>query len=121
MVKVMTNTTQCLRQNVDIELINNAKEALCHMGERLEKDANTFSLLGSAVRLKILYLFLKFDRMCVCDLSDVLEMKQSPISQHLRKLKDAGLLENRREGLTIFYSIPSDKKEQLKKIIENNI
>jgi ArsR family transcriptional regulator len=44
-------------------------------------------------------------------------MNQSPISQHLRKLKDVGLLENKREGLTIFYSIPQDKKEQLRKII----
>ncbi len=114
----MTNATQCLRQNVDIELINKAKEELSKAGERLEKDAIVLSLLGSVVRLKIIYLFLKFERMCVCDLSDVLEMNQSPISQHLRKLKDAGLLENKREGLTIFYSIPSDKKEQLKKLIK---
>ncbi len=114
----MTNPTQCLRQDVDIELINRAKEELSGAEERLEKDANILSLLGSVVRLKIIYLFLKFERMCVCDLSDVLEMSQSPISQHLRKLKDAGLLKNKREGLTIFYSIVQDKKEQLKKIIE---
>jgi len=114
----LINATQCLRQNVDIELINRAKEELLKAEDRLEKDANILSLLGSAVRLKIIYLFLKFDRMCVCDLSDVLKMNQSPISQHLRKLKDAGLLENKREGLTIFYSIPQNKKEQLKNIMK---
>jgi DNA-binding transcriptional ArsR family regulator len=58
--------------------------------------------------------------MCVCDLSDVLGMKQSPISQHLRKLKDGGLLENKRDGMTIFYFIPSKMKITLKNIIESN-
>ncbi|HIE36504.1 MAG TPA: ArsR family transcriptional regulator, partial [Candidatus Omnitrophica bacterium] len=35
--------------------------------------------------IKIVRLFLCYEKMCVCDLADVLEMKQSPISQHLRK------------------------------------
>ncbi len=114
----MINATQCIRQDVDIRLINSARAEIFNARDKLEKDAIVLSLLGSVVRLKIIYLLLKFDRMCVCDLCDVLDMNQSPISQHLRKLKDAGLLENKREGLTIFYSIPQDKKEELKKIVK---
>jgi len=56
--------------------------------------------------------------MCVCDLADVLQMKQSPISQHLRKLKDGGVLQNKRDGMTIFYFVNENIKESLIKIIE---
>ncbi len=56
--------------------------------------------------------------MCVCDLSDVLKMNQSPISQHLRKLKDAGVLLNERDGMTVFYFLNESYRENLKKIIE---
>ena len=113
----MKDTTTCLRTNVDEALINSAKEDVLSNSETLESKAKLFSLLGSDVRLKIVYLLLKYEKMCVCDLSDVLEMKQSPISQHLRKLKDAGVLENRREGLVIFYSVPSSMRPIIKSLI----
>ncbi|MDF1880065.1 winged helix-turn-helix transcriptional regulator [Sulfurimonas sp. MAG313] len=83
----------------------------------LQPSAQFFALLGNEVRLKIMHLFLEYERLCVCDLADILEMKQSPISQHLRKLKDANLLENKREGMTIFYFIKDTKRAQLKKVL----
>lgn len=43
--------------------------------------------------------------MCTSDLSDVLEMTPPAISQHLRKLKDRGLIKDKKVGQTIFYSI----------------
>ena len=113
--------SKCIRKNVDIEMIKEAKQELLSVGKRLEEEANILSLLGSVVRLKIVYLLLKFESMCVCDLSDVLGMKQSPISQHLRKLKDAKLLENRREGMTIFYFVPENQKERLKRIYDAKV
>ncbi len=100
-------------------MIKEAKQELLLVSKKLEQEANALSLLSSEVRLKIVYILLKFDRMCVCDLSDVLGMNQSPISQHLRKLKDAKLLENRREGMTIFYFVPEDQKERLKHLIKS--
>ena len=114
----MKNSTTCSRTNVDEALINNSKRDILSNKETLDNQAKIFSLLGSEVRLKIVYLILKHEKMCVCDLSDVLEMKQSPISQHLRKLKDAGVLENKREGLTIFYSIPSSMKSTIESLIK---
>lgn len=114
----MDNINTCKRVHVDIDLINSAKKDLAVVDERLKDDAGLLSLLGNEVRLKILYVLLKYRRMCVCDLSDVLGMKQSPISQHLRKMKDAKLLTNKREGMTIFYSISEDKEERIGKIIK---
>jgi len=111
--------TSCCRLEVDTNLIEDAKARLEHYETYIEDQAKIFSLLGNEVRLKITTLFLEFERMCVCDLSDVLEMNQSPISQHLRKLKDGGVLVNKREGMTIFYSISPHKLEYLKMLLKD--
>lgn len=110
--------TYCNRITVDKDLIENAKTLLNTNEESIIKKAELFALLGNEVRLKIVKLFLTYERMCVCDLVDVLNMKQSPISQHLRKLKDGKVLINKREGMTVFYSISPDMKEQLENIIQ---
>ena len=118
---ILDNISTCKRVHVDVDLINSAKKDLVIVDERLKDDAGLLSLLGNEVRLKILYILLKYKRMCVCDLSDVLGMKQSPISQHLRKMKDAKLLTNKREGMTIFYSISKDKEDRIGKIIKQEV
>lgn len=114
----MNTQQKCCRLDIDVDLITKATELLQTEEDHIVDQARIFALLGNEVRLKIMTLFLHYERMCVCDLSDVLQMKQSPISQHLRKLKDAGLLKNKREGMTIFYFIPSDKMEPLENIIK---
>jgi len=110
--------TSCCRLEVDEGLITRAKEHLVQNGPNVENKAKLFSLLGNEVRLKITTLFLAFERMCVCDLSDVLGMNQSPISQHLRKLKDGGILVSQREGMTIFYSIAPNQLEHLQRLLK---
>jgi len=67
-----------------------------------------FGALASPVRLKIL-LALKEKPMCVCELSEHLSERQPLISQHLAILKNSGLVEAKRMGNRIQYSI-SDKK-----------
>ncbi|CAI6144823.1 MAG: hypothetical protein SPLUMA1_SPLUMAMAG1_01733 [uncultured Sulfurimonas sp.] len=108
----------CCRIEADDDLIKSAKTMLCSDNKILRDKAKLFSLLGNEVRLKIVTLFLSYTRMCVCDLADVLEMKQSPISQHLRKLKDAGVLDNKREGMTVFYFISSGVKLELEQLLK---
>jgi len=114
----MNAPLSCYRVKIDDKLIEGAKSLLKDDNSTLENKAKLFSLLGNEVRLKIVRLFLCYEKMCVCDLADVLEMKQSPISQHLRKLKDGGILKSKRDGMTIFYSIQTDISDTLKKIIE---
>lgn len=113
----MKEDLSCSRIDVDVQLIEDAKLFLEQTDVQIEQNAKIFSLLANDARLKIIYLFLKYERMCVCDLSDILGMKQSPISQHLRKLKDGGLLKNKREGMTVFYFLNEDTREILKRII----
>lgn len=95
----------CIRQQADIEQINRCKDTVSKLNESFDYLANGLSLVGNSVRLKILYLLFEEKRLCVCDLSDILGMNISAISQHLRKMKDRNLLETEREAQTIFYSL----------------
>ena len=109
MIKKNNTFTQkgmtCTRTEADPVLIHNNKARLINEEENLKKLSGIFYLSGNKVRLKILYLIFNESRLCVCDLSDILEMKIPAVSQHLRKLKDLGLVKTKREGQTIYYSI----------------
>ena len=108
----------CIRQQADIEQINRCKETVTELDESFDYLANGLSLVGNSVRLKILYLLYEEKRLCVCDLSDILGMNISAISQHLRKMKDRKLLETERDAQTIFYSITSEYEELLRPFFE---
>jgi DNA-binding transcriptional ArsR family regulator len=70
-------------------------------------------LAGNNVRLKILFLLYEEKRLCVCDISDILGMTISAVSQHLRKLKDRKLIKTEREAQTIFHSLTKEYKKML--------
>ena len=101
----------CIRILADENQINQCKEDVAGVEVRLKQMAAALSLAGNAVRLKILFLLYKEEQMCPCDLSDVLEMTVPAISQHLRKLKDGGLVTDKKVGQTIFYSLVEENVE----------
>ncbi|GGK06242.1 transcriptional regulator [Lentibacillus kapialis] len=70
----------------------------------LENAAQTLKLLGDKTRLTILGL-VREGECCVCEFVEVLQMSQPSVSQHLRKLRDAGLVKEQRRGQWIFYSL----------------
>jgi len=109
----MNNHDSCSRKKINKVLITKAQLEIKNEKDSLISQSNIFSLLGNEVRYKIVFLILKYEKLCVCDLADILEMSQSPISQHLKKLKDAKILENDRQGVTIFYFITKNMKIKL--------
>ena len=76
--------------------------------------AELFKIFGDSTRLRIMSALLNHE-LCVCDISEVLEMNQSAISHQLRVLRTAGLIKARRCGKSAFYSLDDD---HVKKIIE---
>lgn len=66
--------------------------------------ANLFKALSDETRLKILYL-LSEGELCVCELIDELQMSQPAVSHHMKILKQAQLINDRREGRWIYYKI----------------
>ncbi|MDR6999145.1 metalloregulator ArsR/SmtB family transcription factor [Neobacillus niacini] len=73
----------------------------------LERAANGLKLLGDKTRLTIIAMLKQRD-CCVCEFQEVFEMSQPSISQHLRKLKDAGILMEERKGQWVYYSLNSN-------------
>ena len=63
-----------------------------------------FRALSDPLRLKVLDL-LREQELCVCDLCDRLNVRQSKISFHLKSLKDSGLLRSRQQGKWVYYSL----------------
>jgi DNA-binding transcriptional ArsR family regulator len=108
----------CIRQQADIKQINRCKDTVSELSESFDHLANGLSLVGNSVRLKILYLIFEEKRLCVCDLSDILGMNISAISQHLRKMKDRNLLKTEREAQTIFYSLTTEYSTLLNPFFE---
>mgnify|MGYP001819660438 FL=1 len=108
----------CITQQADIVQINRCKDTVSELNESFDYLANGLSLVGNSVRLKILYLLFEEKRLCVCDLSDILGMNISAISQHLRKMKDGNLLETNREAQTIFYSLTTEYEKMLNPFFE---
>ena len=99
----------CIRVEADVRQIMNCREVVKELDTSFDELSNILSLAGNPVRLKLLYLLHMEERLCVCDLSDILEMNISAISQHLRKLKDRNIIFSKKEAQTIFYSIKKDK------------
>ena len=109
----MANDT-CIRLQADIEQIKNCREKLKVNSKSFLQLGQVLALAGNEVRLKILFLLKEENELCPCDLSDILGMSIPAISQHLRKLKDGTIIEARKEGQTIFYSLRSENLKILR-------
>lgn len=79
--------------------------------------ADTLKLLSDKTRLTIIAL-LKEREMCVCDIVDILETTQPNISQHLKKLKSGGIVNETRRSQWIYYSLHLEGKPYLTEIID---
>ena len=95
----------CIRSEANMGQILHCKNTIEELEHSFELLSGALSLAGNAVRLKILFLIAREGRLCVCDLSDILEMKIPAVSQHLRKLKDRRILRPEREAQTIYYQL----------------
>ena len=113
----------CIRQEADTKQIFRCKDRVSELNGSFDTLSSGLELAGNNVRLRILFLLYEENRLCVCDLSDILGMTISAISQHLRKLKDRKLIQSEKQAQTIFYSLTKEYEKMLKpffKIIDNN-
>lgn len=70
--------------------------------------ADVMKALGHPVRLQILQV-LRQGEACVCHLEAILGQRQAYISQHLMRLREAGLVVDRREGMNVFYALAAEE------------
>lgn len=113
------NNITCIRPYANQVLIGECKKKLQKAETSFNRLSQVLSLAGNDVRMKMLYLLEEENELCVCDLADILEMTIPAVSQHLRKLKDGNILQTRRSGQTIFYSLKEEHLEIIKPLFEH--
>ena len=80
------------------------------------RTAQLFHALSDETRLRLLELLTDGEQ-CVCDLTDALKTGQSRLSFHLKTLKDAGLLTDRRDGRWVYYALSPEAIEELNELV----
>ncbi|MFD3261457.1 ArsR/SmtB family transcription factor [Paenibacillus lentus] len=85
--------------------------------EELIDIAEKLKLLGDKTRLTMLTL-LKDREWCVCEFVDIFDMSQPAISQHLRKLKSQGIVNEDRRGQWVYYSLNVEDKPYIKTVLD---
>ena len=76
------------------------------MNKSVNDAAEIFKALGDPTRLKILKLIItKGNNLCVGKIANVLDVSQPAVSQHLKVLKNAGLVEADRQGFHVHYQV----------------
>ena len=77
---------------------------MSNMIKPFQDSANVFKILAHPARLAILTI-LRDGEQCVCHIEAMLKMRQAYISQHLKVLKDAEIVTDRRDGWNMYYRV----------------
>ena len=83
--------------------------------ETVEREAllQRFQAVAEETRFEIVRRLAEGER-CVCELQDELDAAQSRLSFHLKKLKDAGVVSDRRDGRWVYYSLVPEALDEMR-------
>ena len=81
-----------------------------------ERAIELFHALSDETRLEIIELLRKGER-CVCELTDTLDAAQSRLSFHLRVLKDAGIVRDRKDGRWVHYELDPAAFDEMETLV----
>jgi ArsR family transcriptional regulator, arsenate/arsenite/antimonite-responsive transcriptional repressor len=87
-------------------------------GRDTDRATRLFHALSDRTRLSILRR-LRLGERCVCDLTDALDAAQSRLSFHLRVLKDAGLVTDRKDGRWMYYTLNVDTLAEVGELVDS--
>ncbi|MDD3368907.1 MAG: metalloregulator ArsR/SmtB family transcription factor [Lachnospiraceae bacterium] len=94
---------ECEVEEVHEELLKIVRETMPEETELYDL-AELFKVFGDSTRIRILFVLFEAE-VCVCDLAQALNMTQSAISHQLKILKQSKLVNSRRSGKSVFYSL----------------
>jgi ArsR family transcriptional regulator, arsenate/arsenite/antimonite-responsive transcriptional repressor len=83
----------------------------------LERTATLFHALSDPTRLRLLRTLAKGE-CCVCELQDAADAGQSRVSFHLRTLKEAGILVDRKQGRWVYYAIDPEMLARMRTVLD---
>ncbi|TCL76938.1 ArsR family transcriptional regulator [Hydrogenispora ethanolica] len=96
---------------IHLDIVNRIKEKT-PPEESLYDLAELFKVFGDSTRIKILWALAEME-LCVCDIAFLLNMTQSAISHQLRILKQARLVNYRKDGKNVYYSLDDEHVKQI--------
>lgn len=77
-----------------------------------------FASLSHPLRLRVVTLLTQVNELCVCELTDVLDISQPVLSKQLAQLKKSHLVTSRRQGVWMFYQINSELPDWAQTVIK---
>lgn len=75
--------------------------------EKMDK-FQVIKLLSDNTRFKIFTKLLDFDQLCVCEIEQLVGIKQANASKHLKKFKESNVVSTRREGNIVYYKVTEE-------------
>ncbi|HUG41921.1 MAG TPA: metalloregulator ArsR/SmtB family transcription factor [Longimicrobiales bacterium] len=75
-----------------------------------------FQAVAEETRFRVVQLLADGER-CVCELQEEMDAAQSRLSFHLKKLKDAGVVSDRRDGRWVYYSLVPEALEEMREFL----
>lgn len=84
----------------------------------MRRYARMFKAISDETRLQIMGLIFRHGEVCVCEVEQILGVTQSKASRHLRYLRDAGVLVDRRDGVTVYYGVPVTQTPEVSAILK---
>ena len=87
------------------------------MSRDVAADASRLKALGHPVRLGIALALARKPETCACDFAEVFEISQPTVSEHLRVLRNAGIVTTKRRGTQICYSLDRSAVRHIRSIL----
>lgn len=81
-----------------------------------KKNISLLKAMGESTRYKILSVLVTGER-CACEIPELIKRSQPNTSMHLSKLQDWGIIQSRRDGKRILYSIKDTRVEKILEIV----
>lgn len=101
----------CKSSVIHEDKVNEVRSKMQPREEYIEL-ASLFKLFGDGTRVQILHA-LEQGEMCVCDLSALLGLTKSAVSHQLKALRLARLVQFRKDGQVVYYSLADDHVKQI--------
>lgn len=83
---------------------------------RTARSVKLFHALSDETRLEIVEMLRRGER-CVCDLTEALDAAQSRLSFHLKVLKDAGIVRDRKDGRWVHYGLDGEVFQEIESLV----
>jgi ArsR family transcriptional regulator, arsenate/arsenite/antimonite-responsive transcriptional repressor len=86
--------------------------------DKLKKVIKIIKALSDESRIRIVNLLKAKSGVCVCEITEIINLSQPTISSHLKKLEEAGIITFRKDGLWVNYYLSEEMDSESKELID---